>query len=135
MKHSEPLSNQGKESVYFTTGRPKIVPSHGDLDPYLIRDSLGAFEPTTQMASQSVQPFSHSSPQSVPVLYNGTHLPLQNCPFPWAMWTPSNTWFYGPTRVLNQTASQSVQPFLQGSVVWQINRQTAVRQTLLRRWK
>jgi len=25
----------------------------------------------------------------------------QNCPFPWRICTPSNTWFLGPTRVLN----------------------------------
>jgi len=30
---------------------------------------------------------------------------------------PSNTWFPGPTRVLDPTASRSVQPFLQGSLV------------------
>ena len=26
---------------------------------------------------------------------------LQNCPFGWGIWTPSNTWFLRPTRVLN----------------------------------
>ena len=26
--------------------------------------------------------------------------PPQNCPFPWGIWTPSNIWFPGPTRVL-----------------------------------
>jgi len=25
----------------------------------------------------------------------------QNCPFSWRIWTPSNTWFLGPTQVLN----------------------------------
>jgi len=25
----------------------------------------------------------------------------QNCPFPWGIWTPSNTWSLGPTQVLN----------------------------------
>jgi len=25
----------------------------------------------------------------------------QICPFPWGIWTPSNTWFLGPTRVLS----------------------------------
>jgi len=34
----------------------------------------------------------HSSSQSVPVLYNGPPLPPQNCPFPWGIWTPCNTW-------------------------------------------
>jgi len=26
---------------------------------------------------------------------------LKIATFPWGMWTPSNTWFLGPTRVLN----------------------------------
>jgi len=25
----------------------------------------------------------------------------QNCPFPWRIWTPSNTWFLGPMRAHN----------------------------------
>jgi len=37
----------------------------------------------------------------VPILYNGLLIAPQNCPFPWGIWTPSNTWFLGPTRVLN----------------------------------
>jgi len=37
---------------------------------------------------------------------------------------PSNMWFLGPIRAHNQTASRSVQPFLQGSLVWQTNTQT-----------
>jgi len=36
---------------------PKIVPSHGDLEPHLIHDSLGPSEPITQTASRLVQPF------------------------------------------------------------------------------
>jgi len=28
-------------------------------------------------------------------------LPLQNCPFPWGIWTPTNTWFPGPTQIIN----------------------------------
>jgi len=27
--------------------------------------------------------------------------PLKNCLFHWGIWTPSNTWFPGPTQVLN----------------------------------
>ena len=36
-------------------------------------------------------------------LYFTTGRPFtpQNCPFPWGIWTPSNTWFLGPTRVHN----------------------------------
>jgi len=39
--------------------------------------------------------------QTVPILYNGTSLPPKNYPFPWGIWTPSNTWFPGHTQVLN----------------------------------
>ena len=38
---------------------------------------------------------------SVPILYNGTPFSPQNYPFPWGIWTRSNTWFLGPTQVLN----------------------------------
>ena len=37
---------------------------------------------------------------------------------------PSNTWFIGPTRVIPQTASRSVQPFLQDLQTWPTDRQT-----------
>ena len=43
----------------------------------------------------------HSSPQRVPILYNGPQSPPQNCPFPREIWTPSNTWLLESTRVLN----------------------------------
>ena len=49
----------------------------------------------------------------------GRPFPPNNCRFPWGIWTPSNTWFLRPTRVLNQTAPRSVQPFLQGWLVRQ----------------
>jgi len=36
----------------------------------------------------------------VPILYNGSPLAPQNCPFTWGIWTPLNTWLLGqPTRV------------------------------------
>jgi len=36
-------------------------------------------------------------------LYFTTSRPFlsKNCPLPWGIWTPSNTWFLCPTRVLN----------------------------------
>ena len=41
---------------------------------------------------------------------------------------PCNTWFLGPTQVnpITQTASRSLLPFLQGSLVWQTDRQTTL---------
>jgi len=54
----------------------KIAPSNAYLDPDLLHDCLGPCKPTTQMASRSIQPFLHSSPQSIPILYT------MGCPFP-----------------------------------------------------
>jgi len=108
-----------------------IAPSHGGSGLPEIHASLGQPESTTQMASQSVQPFSHSScksvirhvgacctraqnpngisvqpflhrwPQSVPILYNFRPSLLKIVSTHGGMWTLSNTWFLGPTSVLN----------------------------------
>jgi len=65
-------------------------------------------------------PWAHQSPQSEWHLYRFSHFwtdhcrvsqyftmgrpfPLQNCPFPWGIWTPSNTWFLGPPESSTQT--------------------------------
>ena len=48
----------------------------------------------------------------------------KNCLFPRGIWTPSNTWFHGPTLVSPQSASRSVQPFSQGSRTWPTDRHT-----------
>jgi len=49
-------------------------------------------------------------------------------------WGPNlatfNTWFLGPTRVFRQTASRSVQPFLQGSLVCPTDTQTKLQVTV-----
>jgi len=39
-------------------------------------------------------------------------------------WTPASTWFPGPLESTTQKATRSVQPFLQGSRSWRINRPT-----------
>jgi len=68
----------------------------------LTHASLGPPESKSQTTSRSVQPFLHSSLQSVPMLYNGPPLPPpQNCPFPRGYAPLSNTWFPGPTWVIN----------------------------------
>jgi len=56
--------------------------------------------------------------------YNGLSLPHQNYPSHGGTGLSSNTRFLGPTRVHNQRASWSVQPFLQGSWSWQTDRPT-----------
>jgi len=50
-----------------------------------------------------------------------TPSPPENCPFPWGIWTPSNTWF---PESSTQTACWLVPLFLHGSLVWQYNRPT-----------
>jgi len=52
--------------------------------------------------------------------------PPQNFPFPWGMWTPSNTWFLGPTQVLNPNGISISSAILQGSLLSQIDRQTTL---------
>jgi len=56
---SAQLTAESPSTLQWATLSPKIAPSHGDLDPHLIHDSLREFEPTIQTASRSVQPFSH----------------------------------------------------------------------------
>jgi len=81
-------------SLYFTMGDhfPKIAPSHGGSGPHVRHDSSDPSEPTNQTEYLSVQPFLHRSPQSLPILYNGTPFSPQNCPFPWGIWTPLVLW-------------------------------------------
>jgi len=95
----------GRKSLYFTTGRPfpqKLPLSMGDLEPHLIHDFLGPSKPIIQTAPQSVQPFLHRWPQSIPILYNRTSLSPSKLPLPTGRsGPPSNTWFPVPTQVLN----------------------------------
>ena len=102
---------------------PKIgchgnVREHRWTPGHLTHDSYGPSKPTTQTASLSVHPFLRRSAQSVPILYNGTPLFPQNCPFPWGNLDPDL--IHGslsPPKFPTQTVSRSVQPFLQGSLV------------------
>jgi len=93
-------------SLYFTNyngppfPRPNC-PSHGGSGhPANINMiPLAHPSPKTQTASRLVQPFFHSSPQSVSILYNGPCLPcLKIAPSMGRSGPPSNTWFLGPTE-------------------------------------
>ena len=53
----------------------------------------------------------------------GRPFPPQNCPFPWGIWTPSNTWFPRPTRVLNPNGI-SIGSAVLGGLTSVTNRQT-----------
>jgi len=79
--------------------------------PHLIRVFLDPPDWASQTASRSVQPFLHSSRQTVTILYNERPFPL-NCPSHRGIWAPSNTWFLGPIHPTpSQTACRSIQPF------------------------
>jgi len=49
----------------------------------------------------------------------------QNSPFASGISTLSNTWLFGPIQLTLQTASRSIQPFLQGLRSWQTDTQTS----------
>jgi len=94
---------------------PKIAHSHGDLDPHIRHNRLNPSEPTDQTASLSVQPFLHRWLQNVPILYNGTPLSPSKLPIPMGgSGPPSNTWFPGPTRVLNPNGISIASAILAG---------------------
>ena len=78
-----------------------MAPSHRGSGPHLICGTLGPYEPTTQTASGSVQPFLHRWPRRVSVYFAMGRPPPQNFPFSWGIWTPPNTWFLRSTQVLN----------------------------------
>jgi len=96
--------------IYFTLCHLSlsltISPSHGDLNPYLIHGSVGPPESSPQTASRSVHRFctAHHRVSLCPYILQWAAPSPQNCPFPWGIWIPSNTWFLGPTQVLNANA-------------------------------
>jgi len=122
-----------RKSPYFTMGNhfPKIAPSHcgiWTLMQFMI--PWGPSEPQPKWLLDRFCLF-HTDDRRVSLYFTmGCPFPStpKNCPFPWGIWTPSNTWFLGPPESSTQTASQSVQPFSQGSLAWQTDRQTTLQQ-------
>ena len=75
----------------------------GDLHPNLVHGSVGLPKSSPKTACQSVQLFLHSTPQSVPLLYNGLlRFPPKNAHSHGGLGPPSNTWYLGPAQVINQ---------------------------------
>ena len=66
----------------------------GICTPYLIHGSMGPLESLSKTACRSVQPFLHSAPQSVSLLYNGPlGFPTKFTLFLGRSGPPSNTWY------------------------------------------
>jgi len=109
-----------RKSLYFTIGAPfsKIATSHGGSRPHLIR-FLGTIQAHNPNGISIGSAIFCTDNHGVPIFYNGPPLPPQNCPFQWVMWTLSNTWFLGPTRVLKSNGISIGSAVLQGSLVWQ----------------
>jgi len=127
-------SSQQKVPILYN-GRlfpPKLPLPIGDLEPHLTHDSLGVSKPTTHMAFRLVV-FALTIAEC-PYTLQWDSPPPQHCPFHGGSGPSSNIWFPGPTQVLNPKSSRSVQLFLQGSLVWQTDRQTTLlgRSTVMR---
>ena len=70
-----------------------------------------------------LQPFLHRWPQCVSILYNGSLFPVSKLPLPMGGSGPNLIHgSLGPPKSSTQTASRSVQLFLQGSLVWETDR-------------
>jgi len=96
----------------------------GDLDPHLTHDSLGPCEPTTQTAHQLVPPFLHRRLQCPYTLECFACFPSK-LPLPMGGSGPYVIHdSLGPPKSSTQMATWSLQPFLQGSLVWQTDRPT-----------
>jgi len=89
--------------------------------PHLIHASLDPPESKSQTASRSVVPVLHSSP----LHYNGPPLSPLKLPLPMRhLDRHLMNGSFGPPKSPTQTASRSVQPFLQGSLLWQTDHAT-----------
>jgi len=100
----QPFLPSSRQRVCILYNRPPLPPQNcpfawADLDPHLIRASLGQTKSITQMESRSVQPFFAQHTADGSNTLNGSPLPPQNCPFPRGDLNPSNTWFLWPTGV------------------------------------
>jgi len=112
----------GRKFLYFTVGNPfpQNCPfSCGDQEPHLTRfvRPIRAHNPNGILIGSAV--FAQMTAECSYTLRWDNPFPLKIAPSHGGSGSPSSTWFPGPTRVLSQTASWSVQPFLQGSLLWQ----------------
>ena len=92
----------------------RIAPSHWAIwTPHLTHGSLGH---RVHIPNNSAV-FAQLTAVSLYFTMGGL-FPPQNCPFPWGILIPSNTWFLGPTWVLNPYGILICLTVLQGSLLW-----------------
>jgi len=129
----QPSLHSSRQKVAILYNGPPFSPLKlplptGGSGPY------GSLGPPTkswaQMASWSVQPFLHSSLQCVHILYNGLPLPLEIVPSHGGSGPPSNTWFPGPTRVLNPNGILIGSAIFSGLQSWQTTLLTVATQSV-----
>jgi len=121
------LTTESPYTLQWTSLSPKIALFHGGSGPtisHLIHDSLGPSESITQTASRSVQPVLHKWPQCPYTLQWATPSPIKIAPSHAGCRPHLTHGSFGPPEFSTQTLSRLVQPFLQGSVEWQTDRQT-----------
>jgi len=94
----------------------KIATLHGAIwTSHLICNSFSPFEPITQMAYWLVQLFCTAHRRCVPILYNGPLAsPLKIAPSHGGSGPHLIHGSLSPPEPTTQTASRSIQPFLQG---------------------
>ena len=102
-------THHGRKSLYFTMGAPIIHQNcpfpWEDLDPHLTHDSFGPCEPKTQTTSISSAVYAHMTAECLYTLQCFARFPLKIAPSHGGSGPPCNTWFLGPTRVLNPNGS------------------------------
>jgi len=111
----------GSVQPFLQSSRQKVP----ILYPRLTHNALGPCMPTTQ-TKRHLDQFSRDS---VLILYNGSPVFPSKLPFSMGIWNPCNTWFIGPTRVLNPNGKSIVSAVFAGltSVAdWQSNRHTNI---------
>ena len=121
--HSSQQSVVTRQRCWAMAFPIKIVPSHRVSESSSNTWSLGQLDSASKMASGLGQPFMHSSRQTLPILYNRQPSPKID-PSHGGSGPSGNTLFFGLPESINQMASRSVQPFLQGSLLRLIKRQT-----------
>jgi len=119
------LTAESPYTLQWASLSPKLPLSIGDLDPHLLYDFSGQFEPVTQTVSPSVQPFLYTNDRRVSLYFTMGYPPPSKLPLPVGDVDPDLMHgSLGPPKSSTQTASRLFQLFLQSSLMWQTGRQT-----------